>query len=297
MKIFINRKPVNGPWGGGNMFIKNFFSLCHENNLEIVDSPEKLFDVYFMVGFDQNDVCDAIYHKTRNPRMKLIARINENDSRKATDIVDKRLIELSVHLDGTIFVSNWLQEYFGDLWHDKNKTVIINGVDKEIFHSSDKKLSNQNNKINVVTHHWSDNYLKGFDIYEKLDEFVASDPRFSFTYIGRDRKTFKNTIVISPLFGQQLGDKLSQYDVYISASRYDPGPNSVIESVSCNLPTYVHQYGGGSVEFAGSDHVYHDWEELKKILIDRQFKSNITEFPTWDKCIEQCDKFMKGQRV
>ena len=25
MKVFVNRKYVDGPWGGGNQFVKNFF--------------------------------------------------------------------------------------------------------------------------------------------------------------------------------------------------------------------------------------------------------------------------------
>ena len=38
-----------------------------------------------------------------------------------------------------------------------------------------------NKKVNIVTHHWSDNYLKGFDVYDKLDEFVKENNDFTFT--------------------------------------------------------------------------------------------------------------------
>jgi hypothetical protein len=32
------------------------------------------------------------------------------------------------------------------------------------------------------------------------------------------------------MFGKELGDELGKYDVYASASRFDPGPNHIIES-------------------------------------------------------------------
>jgi glycosyltransferase involved in cell wall biosynthesis len=178
-------------------------------------------------------------------------------------------------------------------WACRDNHVVINGVDNNIFFPvTDKKISND--KIKLVTHHWSNNQLKGFDIYEKLDSWIKENSEFEFTYIGRERGTFKNSRVISPLFGNQLGDELRKYDVYISASRNDPGPNHIIEAISCGLSTYVHKDGGGCVEFAGKNFVYKNWEQLKDILCNKNFVINTNTFYTWRSCINKYKNIING---
>ena len=39
MKVFINRKPVDGPWGGGNLFVKAFYEHSKEIGYEIIENP------------------------------------------------------------------------------------------------------------------------------------------------------------------------------------------------------------------------------------------------------------------
>ena len=46
--------------------------------------------------------------------------------------------------------------------------------------------------------------MKGFDFYNQLDEFVGENDEFTFTYIGREIGSFKNTNVVEPLFGEAL---------------------------------------------------------------------------------------------
>ena len=38
--------------------------------------------------------------------------------------------------------------------------------------------------------------------------------------------------------------------------------NHILESLSCEIPTYVHKDGGGAVEFAGIENTYSDIYEL-----------------------------------
>ena len=297
MKIYCNRFPRFSPWGGGAQFVNAFHKHAKELGHELVapDSMTVAPDVILLAGLDNDgegiSAEQAIMYRMTvadTKDVKLVLRINENDARKNTTGMDDYLRKLAPHMDGAIFVSQWISDYFkaNPGWKCKKNSVIINGVDGDVF-KPQPKLSN--GKTNIVTAHWSNNVNKGFDIYEKLDEFVGSDEgkNYTFTYIGRDRKTFKNTTVISPLYGKKLGEEMGKYDVYISASRWDPGPNHCVESISCNLPTYVHEQGGGCVEFAGSDHVYRDWEELKQILVKGQFSVNTTQFSNWSNCIQQ----------
>ena len=69
MKIAINRKPVSGPWGGGNHFVKAVYDSL-PNGIEITDRLTPDVDIIFLVdprrehSFDVNDV--AQFLKTKN---------------------------------------------------------------------------------------------------------------------------------------------------------------------------------------------------------------------------------------
>jgi glycosyltransferase involved in cell wall biosynthesis len=242
------------------------------------------------------------YVRRSSSKANVFLRVNENDARKGTTGVDKRLLDLSAHVDGTIFVSQWLQDHFLSIgWGCSNNTVIHNGVDGSAFRKRgyDEKLKNSSDqryhrRINLVAHHWSDNRLKGADIYEALDEFVALNTDFSFTYIGRTKSNLRHTYILPPAPADELGRTLGLYDVYVSGSRFDPGPNHILEALACGLPTYVHKDGGGCVEFAGADHTFDDWAHLRNILAYKLFLPNQSfTLPTWQECASQYVEFME----
>lgn len=302
MKVYVNRFPKFGPWGGGAKFANSFHKIAPDSGVDIVppDSVSIVPDVILLVGLDNDgqgiSIDQAIMYKNLikdQHDVKLVLRVNENDARKNTTTVDKMLLKAASYMDATVFVSEWLQDYFVKQgWPTKKNTVIINGVDREIFKPQPKL---DNGKINITAHHWSDNEMKGKDIYEQLDKLVGDYPdKLSFTYIGRHKCNFKNTNVIKPLHGKALGEELGKYDVYVSASRFDPGPNHITESISCELPTYVHVDGGGCVEFAGKDHSYQTFDELKKLLLSKDFKPNTSlQFPDWNDCIKEYIGFLE----
>jgi len=301
MKIYINRSFVDGPWGGGNNFVKSFYDFMPRHGWNIIENPYEVIPnkIFLQSPFpDQKDrfsINDAIKIKSSFPETELIIRVNDCDARKNTDNVDNLWIETSKYIDKTIFVSKWMMDYFlRKGWHCQNNFVVYNGVDHKNFC---KKEKINNGKTNIVTHHWSDNYLKGFDIYEKIDKFVEENKEYTFTYIGRNRGTFKHTKCIEPLFGKHLGEELSKYDVYVSASRFDPGPNHILESLACDIPTYVFKDGGGCIEFAGNDHVYDSYEELESLLSNKKFTKNNFKTKTWEECIDSLSFLLKGGRA
>lgn len=299
MKVYINRQPVPGPWGGGNMFFRAAHSMIPEMGHELADVIPDVYNpvnaiLLTALGQDGTNMTGdaAIMHKMWVPNTKIILRVNECDARKGTTGVDVELIKFSKHLDATVFVSSWLHDYFMDKgWACEDNCVIKNGVDREIFKAQPKL---NNGKLNIVAHHWSNNRLKGFDVYEELDAFVGQNPdRFTFTYIGRDAKTFKHTKVIEPLFGKKLGEELGKYDVYVSASRFDPGPNHILEAISCELPTFVHKDGGGCVEFADKSGVYKDWRDLKSWLMKGRYPTIASRPDEWKPCIKEYIDFLE----
>lgn len=300
MKVYINRQPRSGAWGGGNQFIRAFYKFApDQTGVELLNEQTMLIDpnVILIAGLENEGATEisaeqAIMYKMYRPECKLVLRVNENDARKNTNHLDDYLMKLFPHMDGIVFVSNWLREYFKEKgWCGTNDTVIYNGVDKEIFKPG---IKFDDGKLHIVAHHWSDNPLKGADMYEKIDEFVGKNPdKYEFTYIGRHQCEFNHTKIVRPLAGKSLGEELGKHDLYVSASRFDPGPNHICESISCNIPTYVHEQGGGCVEFAGSDHVYRNWEELKTILLGSQFNFNNTKFGSWTECVNRYVEFLK----
>jgi glycosyltransferase involved in cell wall biosynthesis len=294
-RVYLNRSEIRKPWGGGAHFVNAMYDFQNKYDLTLEKPAFDLSpDVVYIAGLDREDdhfsAEQIITYKemvSTKKKVKVIFRVNENDARKGTHNVDERVKVVAEHSDVVVFVSKWLKDYYVDKGIKcKNSCVIINGVDKEIFQPRPKI---KNGKINIVAHHWSNNRLKGFDIYEQLDEFVGKNSeKYTFTYIGRHNFSFKNTKVVSPLFAKTLGDELATYNAYISASRFDPGPNHILEALSCNIPTYVHKDGGGCVEFAGPDYTFSSLDEFLYKLENQNLKMNDTSvLSTWEECVEK----------
>ena len=303
MKIYVNRIPVNGPYGGGNLWTRALYDNVPVLGHELVPQTDDSIvpDAILLAGLDSEGFCVSaeqavMYKMLSKPDVKLVVRVNENDARKQTNTVDKRLIALSGHVDGTVFVSDWIRDYFVDRgWVCKNNVVIVNGVDRDVFKPAEKRA---NERVSIVSHHWSDNSRKGADVYEALDEFVGSPEgsSFTFTYVGRHRCHFKNTNVIRPLFGRALGEELGKHDVYVSASLQEPGANHVLESLACELPTFVHVDGGSTVEFCGRHSVFSSWKELLERLVRRDFPRVAPgiELEPWESCVKKYVSFVES---
>jgi len=196
--------------------------------------------------------------------------------------MDPLLLKTMTHVDHVVFISKWLQEYFKDLGFVAPSSVIYNGCDTNIF-SPPVDTRDSDKKIRVVTHHWSDNWMKGFDIYTQIDRFLCENDDFEFTYIGRYNSLYtpKRTNVVQPLHGLKLANELRNHDVYVTASRNEPCGMHHIEGAASGLPTLFHKDGGGINEFASRHGLeYTDFQDfLEKLSLIRvnldNFKSKI----------------------
>lgn len=302
MKILINRKPIyNQPWGGGNNFVKAFVNYGSLRDHKIIYTLEDDIDCIFMqdprsseLGISANEI---VKYKLENKNTIIVHRVNECDVRKGTDYMDTLLKSCSIYSDITLFVSKWAKEYHNKFgWCCKNQHVLYNGVDKEVFKPNEKI---DNGKVNIVTHHWSNNEMKGFDIYRKLDELVKVDERFTFTYIGREDGTLLNTKIVKPLFGKELGRELGKYDIYISASRFDPGPNHILEALACGIPTYAYIDGGGCLEMVGLNHIYSSTSSLFDFILSGGHKRQNFDFKlkSWEECMEECFSVLENHMI
>ena len=255
-KILINRKIVQGPWGGGNNFVKSLYEKLSDSGYILVNSLNDNIDLIVMIDPRYDDLGISINeiaaYKKKNPNVKILHRINECDARKNTNDIDQLLLISNQFADETVFISRWLRDYFIQKGFSKNSNVIYNGCDSSHFYPQ-KNLENKKvqTPIKIVTHHWSDNWMKGFDAYKYLDELCEKNPdKYLFTYIGRYAKEYspKATNLVKPLHGKELGDELRKHDVYVTASRWEPCGMHHIEGASSGMPIIYHKDGGGIVE-------------------------------------------------
>jgi glycosyltransferase involved in cell wall biosynthesis len=103
-----------------------------------------------------------------------------------------------------------------------------------------------------VTHHWSNNPSKGFDRYAQIDALIADGTLkdWELWVIGRwpESLRWKSVRTFPACTGQRLGDLLRECDVYVSASRHEPGAMHVAEGLQCGLPILYTGDSGGTVE-------------------------------------------------
>ena len=280
MKIFFNRKPIRGPWGGGNIFTTNMASYLRKLGHRVTFDFESDIDIMFMIDPRPSDygcsVNEIYTYKKHFPNVKIIHRINECDKRKNTDSMDSLLLQSNVLADETVFISKWLAEYFLKKGFNKDYSVIYNGCDRNVFYPSVNK--NINDPLKLVTHHWSDNWMKGFDIYTQIDKYLETNNDFEFTYVGRYNKDYspKRTKIVEPIHGEELGKELRKHDVYITASRWEPCGMHHIEGAASGLPTLFHEEGGGINELCENHgYEYNDFSSfLEKLSL---MKENIFE--------------------
>jgi len=261
MKISLSYIPKDSPWGGGNQFALMFKKYFSSRGHNVSHNLERDTDIALLIdprpapekSFIHTDIMR--FKKRNNPRLKFVHRVNECDKRKGTGHIDRLLYRANHDADFTIFVSAWLRDYFLKIWkrYDKPHAVINNGADETIFNGKNKKYWDSDTTLSIVTHHWSDNWMKGADIYKRLDDLL-SDPwmreKFSFTYIGRHPSELKlnNTKIVEPKHGPELATELRRCHVYLTASRFDPCGMHQIEGALCGLPVIYIDEGGGNVE-------------------------------------------------
>lgn len=295
-KLLMNRRPVHGPYGGGNKFVKAICDYAPQYGYEVVHRFEPNLKAILVVDprYDELGISvrEIANYKAKFPSTKVVHRVNECDKRKGTDGVDRLLIETSKISDTSQFISEWIRDYFQE-WHAP-KGVIYSGAGKDIFKRSENKI--ENGKVNIVVSHWSDNIMKN-KFTHSLDEWVGDNSdTYTFTYIGRAPKGLKNTNIIAPMWGKSFGEELGKYDVVVNSSLWDPCPNSLIESVACGLPVFVYKDGGGGVEIVQKSHggfVYNDFEHLISMLVSHtkadynNMSKNIDWITDWDECMKR----------
>ena len=305
MKVSIGAKIIDGPWGGGNLFVINLSSHLIEKGHEVVyDLIDDDIDLILLTDPRKSSESSTFTHKNikrykkKNSKVKVVHRINECDERKNTRLMNLRLRLSNYAADHTIFVGTWLTKL--NVWRFQDKkpfSIILNGSDPEIFKKFNSVSWNKKKPIKIVTHHWSGNWFKGFDIYRHLDNLLDKEEwkdLIKFTYIGNLPKgfSFKNVNYVPPQETIALANLLKENHIYLTASINEPGGNHQNEGGMCGLPLLYRDSGcmkeyceGFGISFNGLD----DFNlSLKKLINEYDYwKLKMNYF---DRNIHKCIK-------
>ena len=295
LKIAIGYEVKRKSWGGGNQFVASLVKAAEKNGYQIrYDLKDKDIDIILII--DPRSYCDGItfglfeifkYIKFTNKYALVVHRINECDERKNTKHINRLLRNTNYIADHTVFIASWLKGL--NIYQSKKPySIILNGADQNIFNNNKNKSWDKKTPLKIVTHHWSSNHMKGFDIYRRLDELLLNkewEYKFEFTYIGNlpDRFKFKKSKHLPPINGKNLGKELSKHHVYLTASLNEPAGMHHIEGVLCGLPVlyrdsgalpeYCSNYG---ISFNDSNFI----NSIKEMLLDYdKYKLAIKNYP------------------
>lgn len=289
-----------GPWGGGNQFLKalkkKFISWgIYEEN------PNKA-DVILFNSFPFNEEYRFIQAYNLKKKNKIIIhRVDGPISQiRGKDIEIDKMIYLfnDILANGTIFQSNWskIQNKKLGMKNKKYETIIINAPDPTIFNKINKIPFEKKRKIRLIATSWASNWLKGFKIYQYLDEKL-NFLKYDLTFIGNSPIYFKNIKWIKPIKSHELAKHLKKNDIFITASKNDPCSNSLIEALHCGLPVVVLNDGGHPEIVGKAGELFKDendvLEKIDKVIQDyNYYKKNIT-VPLLDEIATKYVNFIK----
>ena len=274
----LNLKPRSASWGGANQWTSQLVRFLKYNGWRVRFDLNGDTDVIVMTHTGLSNATSFGWEavdqfKKTHPEVRCLHRINDNDIRKETSEMDLLLADSNRVADHTVFVSEWLRDHHAARWFDAahSHSVITPGADPRFFHPIGNQLPKPGEPIRLVTHHWSDNWKKGFDVYRDVDGLIADrlSGKCELWVIGRwpsDLK-WKSARTFGPASGKKLAALLRQCHGYVSASRFEPGAMHVAEGLQCGLPLLYHRDSGGTVE-QGLRYGMQISDNLEKTLIE-----------------------------
>jgi hypothetical protein len=192
--VAINMRPTTSPWGGGNQWLAQIVRYLTGRGYRVRFDLGARVDVIVIVdprvgGLIEFGLDAVAEYRQRFSGVHCVQRINECDARKGTSVVDRLLAEANRGVDFTVFVSEWLRDYHASRWFDRSRphAVVVNGADPAIFHPLGADVWAPGKSLRLVTHHWSDNWNKGFSVYQEVDRLIAEGrlPDTELWAIGR----------------------------------------------------------------------------------------------------------------
>lgn len=256
-RVAFNMRPADGPWGGSSAFVEQLGQFLRARGYDVCYSLREPVDLIIIVdprhdlqnkAFGMDDIRD--YRKS-HPAVRVMHRVNECDLRKNSNFMDALLAGANPAADFTVFISRWLLDHHAERWFDKSlpHAVVYNGADPRIFHPIGTTPYTGRGPFRLVTHHWADSRIKGFDAYEKVDRMIADGhlKDTQLVVIGRWPADIRWSAaeLHPPACGVELARQLRGCHAYITASKWEPCGMHHVEGAQCGLPLIYHEDGGG----------------------------------------------------
>lgn len=272
-----------GPWGGGNQFLKAL--KLQLEKMGIYEENPKKSDAIIFNSFENSQ--EVLGLKRDIPKIPFIHRVDGPISlvRGQDKILDRLIFSINHSIaDGTIFQSKWCKDQSFLLGMKKNKfeTIIYNAPDESIFNEIGKSEFNPTKKIKLISVSWSNNWNKGFNFYQFLDKNLDWN-RYEMTFIGRSPLKFDNIKMLGILNSRDIAKQLKQSDIFITASKDEPCSNALIEALSCGLPSLALSSGGSPELIEMGGELFLKEEEMidkLDILVKNysKYKNNLPKF-------------------
>lgn len=245
MRILFNREPTPGPWGGGSKVLASIVNACQEAGHVAVFSKCPGVDVIFCMDPRPNGQGLLGYDDLSRIGVPIVQRVGDIGTHGKPELTEllRRTIPRSKRV---VFPSQWARDAIG-LGGD----VVFNAPISQFYEERTERRT-VSTPIRVVTHHWSNNPRKGFDMYRR---FASSAPMLGihFTFIGRSDGTVLSSGVMD---AAQLAQELPRHDIYLTASEEEAGANHVLEAMAAGLPVVYRDNGGSIVEYCSSGQAY-----------------------------------------
>ncbi len=274
IRIFINYKTTDRPWGGSNSFIsvlKRYFADVE--NIELTANVREDCDIMFL-----NTAYSApgryislrqarLFHQYGYPNLfryafnlfkirqrKIVLRLDglRRFYAEANEVKGDRIqLDLIKCADAIIFQS---KESLAQFIKITGKIpvpyyVVHNGVSQEIFNIEGKEYWNKEDKLKIFATSWSRNLMKGFKDIARLSNL----DNVIMNFVGNwPAKIDSKNVNLKPAVPQPLlAEEYKKNDLFFFPSRNEACPNVVFEALSCGLPVIYHPSGGTS-EIASS---------------------------------------------
>lgn len=283
LSIHILWQFLDGPWGGGNQFLKALrdrfvkLGICAEE-------PEVADIILFNSHQFQKELLKL---KFKYPKKVFVHRVDgplfltRGEQGKKTD--EKIFYFNDLVADGTVFQSMWsMNESFRrGLAKNMFETCIVNAPDPEIFFSRAIDDAKQREKIRLISTTWSSNPRKGFDIYHYLDKYLDFE-KYSMTFVGNSDTIFDNITMLPPQPSRKLAAILREHDIFIAASTMEPCSNSFLEALHCGLPvlarndsSYPELISDNGLLFDGKNDVLDQLKRISECLAEHRKRINV----------------------
>ena len=275
VKIFIDYRFQEGPYGGANQFLKSLKQYFESKGVY----EENPFEADVILVNHTQVSKGVLELKRKCPEKIIIHRMDGPVSkhRPRAKIIDWHSFFLDKKLcDGTVFQSAWTRDNCMNIGYKRNSnyTIIHNAPNPKIFMKSDEQIKS-GDKIKLVTTSWSPNWSKGFDVIQYLDKYLDYN-RYEFTFIGRSPIEFQNIISKEPMGSEDLARELRKCDIFIAASRNESCSNSLIEAINCGLVVVARNSGSYPELIGGGGELFETVEEC--ILQIEKVSENLSEY-------------------